>query len=607
MTSPHLLSIIAALKARKLNAPTSPEAENKLSETDPENKLSDRREPSNDTLSQSNIITSQNPDTSNIQNREKPEFHTIINENVIDNLVPPVRRTLHSIDKYGNVISLNEKQMSAVTLARDHRSFVLVGAAGTGKTTTMREVVSALVTEPEFPRISSDHKYLPNDTPGIVICAYTRRAVNNIRRSLSADISSNCITIHKLLEYAPRYYEEVDHSSGRTVNKMSFEPSRSSSKPLPSSIRVIIYEESSMIGTDLYNEIQDALLHPVVEIFLGDLQQLPPIFGPAILGFKLELLPVIELTEVYRQALESPIIRFLHRILSGKPILASEFPAINEESKNLLTIKAWKKKLSEDLGLRTAIHFFIENEKNGSYNPDEDVILCPHNKSFGTIELNKGIANHLARKRGAITHEVVAGFSRHYFSVGDKVLYEKEDAIIIDIFPNRAYTGADYKPASRHLSYHGVMLEKDDTIDTAHSLEDIDFMLSQAANNEDRVHQASHVIRVKLLDSEIEISIDKAKEVNSLALGYAISVHKAQGSEWNRVFLVLHQSHVKMIQRELLYTAISRAKEFVYIICEPECFVKGIESQRIKGNTLAEKAIYFRGRYGAEDDNGGGK
>jgi ATP-dependent exoDNAse (exonuclease V) alpha subunit len=51
-----------------------------------------------------------------------------------------------------------------------------------------------------------------------------------------------------------------------------------------------------------------------------------------------------------------------------------------------------------------------------------------------------------------------------------------------------------------------------------------------------------------------------------------------------------------MIQRELLYTAVTRAREELYVICEADTFVKGIESQKVKGNTLAEKAEWFKGK-----------
>jgi exodeoxyribonuclease V alpha subunit len=100
-------------------------------------------------------------------------------------------------------------------------------------------------------------------------------------------------------------------------------------------------------------------------------------------------------------------------------------------------------------------------------------------------------------------------------------------------------------------------------------------------------------------DSDQEVKVDKASELNTMLLGYCLTVHKSQGSEWRKVFLVLHQSHATMLQRELLYTAVTRAREELYIICEPECFVKGIESQRVKGNTLEEKAEFFKGKIDA--------
>jgi exodeoxyribonuclease V alpha subunit len=81
-----------------------------------------------------------------------------------------------------------------------------------------------------------------------------------------------------------------------------------------------------------------------------------------------------------------------------------------------------------------------------------------------------------------------------------------------------------------------------------------------------------------------------------------LTVHKSQGSEWEKVFLCLHQSHAVMLQRELLYTAVTRAKKELVVICEDDTFVKGIESQRIKGNTLEEKAEFFKGKIANGDE-----
>lgn len=498
-------------------------------------------------------------------------------------------------DQYGNLITLNSKQTEFVQIAGSGASSVLIGAAGTGKTTSQKAVVSNLIQSGRAGILQADgHKHLKDGSPGIIVCAYTRRAVANIRRNMPLDLQSNCITIHKLLEYQPVYYEVIDDLTGESKTKMQFEATRTLDNPLPSSVRIIIFEESSMIGTDLHQEVLNACPHPVQFIYLGDIQQLPPVFGPAILGFKLLELPVIELTEVYRQALESPIISLAHRILSGNPLPITEARELTKPG--ALTIHPWKKKISPEDALNTAGMFFTSAFDHSLYDPEEDIILIPFNKSFGTDELNKKIANYLSKKRGSDTYEVISGFNKHYFSPGDKVLYEKEDAIILRIEPTVGYVGATPQPHSPTLDYWGYDPVKHSP-STSLSDDQVDFILTQvASSSEDRVHQASHTLVLQMRDSDVEIKIDKASEINSLLLGYALTVHKSQGSEWRKVFFVLHQSHSTMVQRELLYTAVTRAREELYIICENDSFEKGIISQKVKGNTLEEKAAYFRGR-----------
>lgn len=523
------------------------------------------------------------------------------------NNTQPVTATTTTVttDKYGNSITYNTQQQAFIDLATTGQSCVLIGAAGTGKTTCMKGTVTALIQSGRAGTIESDgHKHLIHGTPGIVIVAYTRRAVNNIRRNMPEDMQGNCITIHKLLEYAPVSFTITDPETGEEKNKFQFLPSRNTINPLPPSIHTIIFEESSMIGTPLYQEVMEACPHNPQQIFLGDICQLPPVFGPAILGFKLSTLPVVELTEVYRQALESPIIRLAHRILSGKPIEATEFA--EWKTPDQLTLHPWKKALHADIALLTLAKFFEQAIKNNVYDPEEDIILIPFNKSCGTDELNKHIANFIARTRKAVTHEIIAGFNKHYFSVGDKCMFEKEDCIIQSIKPNIEYSGATYKTASSLLDYWGhIQIPSDPSMqqpltdDQPQSDDDIDFLLAQAAavGDEDRVRAASHVITLLKLDSGTEVTVDTSADINNLSLGYALTVHKSQGSEWRKVFCCFHQSHATMIQRELLYTAITRAREELYVICEPDTFVKGINNQRIKGNTLAEKAEYFKGKY----------
>lgn len=500
------------------------------------------------------------------------------------------------IDKYGKVIYYNTQQQQFVDIIASGRSCVLIGSAGTGKTTSTQGGVSELIRKGGIPILNAeDHKHLVSGASGVLIISYTRRAVNNIKRVQSEELKQNCITAHKLLEYQPEYYEIADPETGALKKTMQFLASRNSGNPLPSTIHTIIVEEASMLSVELYNEIIEAVGHSVQWVFIGDINQLPPVFGSAILGYKMLELPVIELSEVYRQALESPIIRLAHRILSGKPIPASEYSEWNTPSQ--LTIHPWKKKLHPDTALLTLAAFFTQAIDKGLYDTEEDVILIPFNKACGTIELNKNIANHIARKHNRTTYEVVAGYNKHYFSEGDKVLYDKEDAEILEIKQNPAYTGARFQPESKHLDYWGYNPNlANESFADDYGTDDVDFLLAQVESSEDRVTQASHTIVVRLLDSGTSLSITKAADVNSLLHSYALTVHKAQGSEWRKVYLCFHQSHATMLQRELLYTAVTRAREELYVICEPETFTRGILSQKIKGNTLAEKAEFFKGK-----------
>lgn len=526
-----------------------------------------------------------------------PEHSELSTNNLSDN------SELTGVNKFtGAAISYNEKQLQFVQLASSGESAVLIGAAGSGKTTCMRGVMQELITSGRAGILEADgHKYLRDKTPGIVVVSFTRRAVSNIRKAVANDMKHNCLTIHALLEYEPVYHDIFDASTGESRRTMNFEPTRTYDRPLPQSIKVCVIEEGSMVSVDLFKELKDALPANVQFIFLGDIQQLPPVFGAAILGYKMLELPVVELTEIYRQALESPIIRLAHRILSGVPIALSEYG--DWKFPNQLTIHPWKKKLSADLALNTIAKFLTVAIEAGAYNPDEDMVLIPFNKSCGTIELNKHIAQFMARKRGEPVWEIIAGFRKEYLSVGDKVLYDKEDAVIVKIAQNPSYDGARPQPEGLRLDYWGY---NDATGgDSSHHIsdetesDDIDFLLAQSVaggSGEDRVRQASHEITIKILETGHEILLNTAGQLNNLLLSFVLTVHKSQGSEFRKVFLMLHQSHATMLSRELLYTAVTRAKEELYIICEPESMTKGINSQRIKGNTLAEKAEYFKGK-----------
>lgn len=508
----------------------------------------------------------------------------------------------------------NPEQLDAISRAKRKESFCLIGAAGTGKTTTTREIAGALIRNNVALPLPRGTKYLQEGAPGVVAVSFTRRAVRNLRKALDGT-GVTAITIHKLLEFAPVYYEVWDEAKKQMRTTMRFEPTRNASNPLPA-ISCIIYDESSMVSTQLYNLVQEALPRPAQELFLGDLNQLPPVYGRAILGFKLNELPVVELIHIYRQALLSPIIRFAHRILKGTALTGEEWKEFQETSEHgKLTMKPWSKRVSDTYGLKAIFGFFNEAIDKGLYDPEEHVILCPFNVSFGTVEINKHIAGRLGAMRGAVVHEVIAGFLKHYFAEGDRVLYDREDCEIVSIHRNAKYMGQRPQKPSKDMNRWGHMEEGGKAEASEFDAEDEKgieaFLESIDLDKSERVKEASHIVTLRNLETDQEISISSAGDVNELLFAYALTVHKAQGSEWKKVFLILHHTHQKMASRELLYTAVTRAREELYIIFEPDrpsykgTFHAGILNQAIKGKTWQEKAEKFKGDYKGSSENNG--
>ena len=568
-------------------------------------------------------------------------------QDIIEDVILPHQEDKKVLGVAKDVV-LNEKQQEFCDAVNEGKDAVLIGAAGTGKTTSMRKTTRTLIDSERLGKISTGTKWLHSGTPGAAILSYTRKAVNNIRHAVVDELKDNTLTIHKLLEFAPVYYEiEDSEHPGFFKKTMRFEPSRDAGSPLPQELSLIVIEESSMVSVELYDQLIAALPHPHQEVFLGDIQQLPPVFGMAILGFKMNTLPVVELTEVYRQALESPIIDLAWKLLKGDkdvfhPRTVSydiqlpaskdgklgtraakriKVPTLEALTKSTpageVKFQVWQKQLSVDNGLITSAKQFTAWADQNYYDPQNDIILCPFNKALGTIELNKYIADHLGRKRGAVVYEVIAGFVSHYLAVGDRVLYDKEDAYITEIRPSAEYLGKRPSPATNMMDRWGHPVEDgteshhakvDDKEDEAFGLDTIDalekFMESAASDNEERVQAASHTVVIRYAydmtddptDSAGEVVLKSASEINALLGGYAITVHKAQGSEYDKVFLLLHNSHAVMVSRELLYTAVTRAKRFLHIICETNTFYKGIQSQRVKVDTIAQKADFFKGK-----------
>ena len=537
----------------------------------------------------------------------------------------PVQSTplLDSV-KQASRLEFNTQQRQAIESALQAKSFCLIGAAGTGKTTVTQEIIQQLQQSAHVLPLSEGTKHLVKEAPGIVVLGYTNKAVNNIKKKLPEHIARHCLTIHKVLEFQPVYYDVEDEETGQTRKSMQFEPKYCQAVKLPH-ISTVIFEESSMIGTDLFAQFIAALPYPqrTQFIFLGDLNQLPPIFGPSILGFKLNELLTVELTHVYRQALQSPIISLATsvrlnltkfgragRLEEGQQYLPSnltETVKIDNGEHGIVTLHPWKKRVDWENANAMMKKFIPTLIETGKYNPDEDMILIPFNKQFGTLEVNRIIADYLGKKRKAITYEVRARYDVSYWAVGDRVMVDRHEAIITDIYATPGYAGKMTRKESMTLDRWGVDPENDEQpVAKQMTAEEIHNILDKLAveRDEESKNLASHTITVFIPDTGESKTLRSAGEINAMTFGWALTVHKSQGSEWPRVFLFLHNSHAKgtLLSRELLYTGITRAKHELYVILEADrdeyttSIIRAADRPVITGTTLKEKAEWFKGK-----------
>lgn len=520
------------------------------------------------------------------------------------------------LETFSLSIVLNAQQNLGAQYAQSGKSFVFTGKAGTGKTTGAREIARSLLKH----GVLGKHSFYQGQglyvtSYSIAICAYTNRATDNIREALHKDpelateLEHNVITIHKLLEFAPTLI--WDDEAKKEVFR--FLPRKTAQNKLD--ITHIIIEESSMVDAYyLWKCLFDALRPGTVIIFLGDINQLPPIFGPSVLNYALRDLPVVELTEVYRQAADSPVLSNALRILEGKMPIPDK-----EGFYKLIQSKPGAKLISQQTQATLLVNSLRKWYKSGEYNPKTDIILSPINKaqssktekanSCSTTVLNYQIAHFLSEEQAEPpkVHHVIAGRNTWFLSVGDRVMVSKRDGYIKSCNPNGLYVGKMPKSITHNIDRFGNYTASDKQIKENEAGDDFELIGFENLNvetelaDDEKKQAASHVVTIELDDGGTE-TLDSAGEFaeSVFSLGYCLSVHKSQGCEWRKVIIVLHRDYSNMLYRELLYTATTRAKEYCWNIDLSNCFEQGIANQRIKGKTLKEKIEWFNSKISLE-------
>lgn len=480
-------------------------------------------------------------------------------------------------------INLDESQQIALTGLLSNTHACLIGAAGTGKTTVERFFVNELI-----------KKYGGNVS--IAFCAFTGRAVQQMKRALPPEFHKNCSTIHRMLGYAPVFEERWDEELNQWREVKVFRPSFDETNKLPYDI--IIMDESGMTPIPLWNEVIAASKNKTKHYLIGDINQLPPVQGRSVLGFAMLEWPTFTLEKIHRQAEDNSIIQNAHKILQGK------WP---EHDNNFYMKRIDDGSIGACNDILNSIKTLTRKE---IFKPFRDAMIVPQNTgTLGQEYLNENLITffnpEIKSEEGGIINKrypIQAGRTQYAYAVGDKVMLLQNDnernltngmvGRISDIKLNGNYNGN--VNLAEMSDFSGSLTDLSDFYEDHDADED---------NTDENKRQASHVVTVRFHtgQDEIEAYFQTAGQFKTIKHAYAFTCHKSQGGEYENVIIGLHSANAVMLNREWLYTAVTRAQIRVILLYNDRGLKQALNTQRIKGNTVEEKAKAFLALQDKED------
>ncbi len=351
----------------------------------------------------------------------------------------------------------------------------------------------------------------------IALAAPTGRAAKRIFELTGYEAK----TLHRLLE--------VDWSDGK---RQSFIKNRKN----PLDEDVIIVDEMSMVDSLLFKALLEACRVTTKLVFIGDSDQLPSVGAGNVLGDMLEsgIIASVKLDKIFRQSDSGDIIKNAHRVISG------EMPIVSKDSKDFFFMRNYNPE-----AVATTVLDLVNNRLPAAYgfsSFDDIQVLCPSKKlTCGSYNLNLMLQEEL---NPAIKNKKQLFFKGVSFREGDKVMQNKNDYDI-------TWTSDDGEVGS------GVFNG------------DIGTVVS--------VDPKNHSLSVRF-DDKVAVYFDEELEV--LELAYAITVHKSQGSEFDCVIIPLADTPKQLRYRNLIYTAITRAKKLLIFVGNEQVLYEMIENDR---------------------------
>jgi len=403
---------------------------------------------------------------------------------------PPQCETLEKdIEKMEKTdgITYAETQREAIKTAVSRGILVLTGGPGTGKTTTLNGILQL------FEKQGLD----------IALAAPTGRAAKRMTELTGREAK----TIHRLLEV------EWD-GKDQPVFKRNLRN--------PLDCEALVLDELSMVDISLFASLLQALPFGCRLIMVGDSDQLPPVGAGNVLADLIAsgLLPVVELHEVFRQAMGSLIVTNAHRIVAG------EMPVLDRKDGDFFLME----RPNPFAAVKTVAELYAKRLPDAyKYSPQNDIqVLCPSKKGeAGTVHLNK-MLQELVNPPVEEKKELTFGFRT--FRVGDKVMQTKNN--------------------------YDIVWEKPDG-ETGEGIFNGDIGVIENID----IH--TETVQICFDDRSAVFAKEQMTEIE---LAYAVTVHKSQGSEFPAVIIPVVSVLPNLCYRNLLYTAVTRAKQLLILV-----------------------------------------